>query len=80
MKVRVEVGLRPGVLDPEAATIERSLHGLGFAHVQGLRQTRVFEFELDAPNAAQAEAEARAMCEKLLANPVTESYRLSVTA
>jgi len=79
VKVRVEVGLRPGVLDPEAATIERSLHGMGFTDVRGLRQTRVFEFELEAPSAAEAEARAQAMCEKLLANPVTESYRLSVT-
>lgn len=79
MKVRVEVGLRPGVLDPEATTIERSLHGMGFTDVRGLRQTRVFEFELEARNAAEAELQARAMCEKLLANPVTESYRLSVT-
>ena len=78
MKVSVEVGLKQGVLDPEAVTIERSLLHLGFEGVSGLRKTRVFTFDLDAGDRAAAEAAVRAMCEKLLANPVIESYRFQV--
>ena len=80
MKVRVEVGLKPGVLDPEAVTIERSLGHLGFQGVSGVRKTRVFTFELDASDRASAEAQVKAMCEKLLANTVIESYRFQVDA
>jgi phosphoribosylformylglycinamidine synthase len=56
--------------------IERSLKGLGFDGVKGVRRTKVIELDLDAADAATAEAKARAMCEKLLANPVIESYRI----
>ena len=78
MKVSVEVGLKQGVLDPEAVTIERSLLHLGFEGVSGLRKTRVFTFDLEAKDRATAEASVKAMCEKLLANPVIESYRFTV--
>jgi phosphoribosylformylglycinamidine synthase subunit PurS len=78
VKVSVEVGLKQGVLDPEAVTIERSLLHLGFEGVSGLRKTRVFTFDLQASDRAAAEASVKAMCEKLLANPVIESYRFQV--
>ena len=78
MKVSVEVGLKQGVLDPEAVTIERSLRHLGFDGIKGLRKTRVFTFDIDTADRGAAEAEARAMCEKLLVNPVIESYRVQV--
>jgi phosphoribosylformylglycinamidine synthase len=76
VRARVEIGFRPGVLDPEAVAIERSLKGLGFDGVKGVRRTKVIELDLDVADAGAAEAEARAMCEKLLANPVIESYRI----
>ena len=78
MKVRVEVGLKQGVLDPEAVTIERSLLHLGFEGVSGLRKTRIFTFELATSDRAAAESQVQAMCEKLLVNPVIESYGFKV--
>ncbi|WP_027135587.1 phosphoribosylformylglycinamidine synthase subunit PurS [Geminicoccus roseus] len=75
MKVSVEVGLKQGVLDPEAVTIERSLLHLGFEGVSGMRKTRVFKFDLAVSDRGAAEAAVKAMCEKLLANPVIENYR-----
>ncbi len=78
MKARVEIGFRPGVLDPEAVAIERSLKGLGFGGVKGVRRTKVIELDLAATDSAEAEALTRAMCEKLLANPVIESYRIDL--
>ena len=78
MKARIVIGFRPGVLDPEAQAIERSLRSLGFAGVSGVRKEKVIELELAAEDRAQAEAQARDMCEKLLANPVIETYAVSV--
>jgi len=75
MRVRVEVRLKPGVLDPAAETIHRSLGQLGFADLRAVAQTRVFDLDIDKPRAEEALADARAMAERLLANPVIETWR-----
>ena len=56
MKARVEIGFRPGVLDPEAQAIGRALGSLGFDSVREVRRTKVIELELDGSDAAGAEA------------------------
>jgi phosphoribosylformylglycinamidine synthase subunit PurS len=78
VRARVEIGFRPGVLDPEAQAIGKALSSLGFEGVREVRRTKVIELELEAADRAAAEAEVRAMCERLLANPVIETYRVSV--
>jgi phosphoribosylformylglycinamidine synthase subunit PurS len=78
MKAKVAIAFRPGVLDPEAQAIERSLKGLGFGGVQGIRRTKVIELELAATDREAAAAEVGSMCERLLANPVIETYRVEV--
>ena len=78
MKARVAVSFRPGVLDPEAMAIGRSLKGLGFESVTGVRRTKLIELDLDESDRAVAESKVKAMCEKLLANPVIESYRVEI--
>lgn len=78
MKARVEVSFRPGVLDPEAQAIGRALGSLGFAGVKDVRRAKVIELELDAGDRASAETQLKAMCEQLLANPVIETYRISL--
>jgi phosphoribosylformylglycinamidine synthase len=78
VKARVEVSFRPGVLDPEAQAIQRALAGMGFAGVDGVRRTKVIELDLAAGDRASAEAQLKAMCERLLANPVIETYRVSL--
>ena len=77
MRARVEVRLKPGVLDVEGKAIEGALHGLGFGGVQGVRVGKTIEFDLEG-DGAEAEAEVRRMCEQLLANTVIESYRISL--
>jgi phosphoribosylformylglycinamidine synthase len=79
LKARVEVSFREGVLDPEAQAIGRALLSLGFGDVQNVRRTKVIELELGTADRATAESELKAMCEKLLANPVIETYRISLT-
>ncbi|MCE3290536.1 MAG: hypothetical protein K0R83_2548 [Caulobacter sp.] len=77
MKATVHVFLKPGVLDVQGKAIENALHGLGWADVNHVRVGRVLEFEVGGDKAS-AEAEVKAMCDKLLANTVIESYRVEV--
>mgnify|MGYP000923942120 CR=1 FL=1 len=78
MKARVEISFRPGVLDPEAVAIQRALGGMGFAGIDGVRRAKVIDLDLSAADRASAEAQVRSMCERLLANPVIETYRISL--
>jgi phosphoribosylformylglycinamidine synthase len=78
MKVRVEVFLKPGVLDVQGKAIEAALAGLGFKGVSDVRVGRVISFDSDSDDKAASEAEARQMAERLLANPVIESFEVEV--
>jgi phosphoribosylformylglycinamidine synthase PurS subunit len=78
MKARVHVRLKDGVLDPQGAAIARALAQLGFAGVGEVRQGKMIELHLDDRDRADAEAKVRAMCERLLANPVIETYTVSI--
>jgi phosphoribosylformylglycinamidine synthase subunit PurS len=74
MKARVHVMLKDGVLDPQGEAVRHALGTLGFDGVEGVRQGKVIEIELATGDRAAAEAQIRAMCEKLLANTVIEKY------
>jgi phosphoribosylformylglycinamidine synthase len=78
VKATVHVFLKNGVLDVQGKAVENALHGLGWPSVANARVGRVIEFELEAQDAGAAEAEVKAMCEKLLANTVIESYRVEI--
>ena len=79
MKARVKVTLKTGVLDPQGKAIEGALGSMGFAGVNGVRQGKYFEIELAETDSAKAEAQVRAMCEKLIANTVIENYVIEFT-
>jgi len=74
IKARVTVTLKNGVLDPQGKAIEGALGALGFDGVSGIRQGKVFDLELAHSDRTKAEADLKAMCEKLLANTVIENY------
>ena len=78
MRAKVEVFLKPGVLDVQGKAIEGALHGLGFGAVAGVRVGKTIEFDLAGADRAAAEVEVKAMCERLLANTVIEGYRVEV--
>jgi phosphoribosylformylglycinamidine synthase len=78
MKAKVEVFLKPGVLDVEGKAIEGALHGLGFGGVDHVRVGKTISFDLPDGDRAKAEADVKAMCERLLANTVIESYRVEI--
>ena len=78
MKAKVEVFLKPGVLDVQGKAIEGALHGLGFADVSSVRVGKTIEFDLESADRTSAEVKVKAMCDRLLANAVIEGYRVEV--
>ena len=77
MKAVVHVMLKAGVLDPQGEAVKSALGGLGFAGVNGVRQGKRIELDLDDDT---SEEQVTEMCEKLLANTVIESYRIELVA
>ena len=74
----IDVFLKPGVLDVQGKAIEGALAGLGFAGVSDVRVGRTITLDLAAADPAEAEAQAKSMCDRLLANAVIESYRVEL--
>jgi phosphoribosylformylglycinamidine synthase len=77
VKATVLVRPKPGILDPQGEAVQRSLQQLGFP-VEEARIGRVVDLELDLGDAQRTRAELERMCEQLLANPLIESYEISV--
>ncbi|HEX2341047.1 MAG TPA: phosphoribosylformylglycinamidine synthase subunit PurS [Vicinamibacterales bacterium] len=78
MRARVFVTLKPSVFDPQGRTIAEALHSLGYGGVTDVRQGKYFELDLQAGSADEAKSLAAEVADKLLANPVIESYRIEV--
>lgn len=78
LKAKVHIFLKNGVLDVQGKAVEGALGGLGWTDVSNVRVGKVLEFDLKATDKSAAETEVKAMCEKLLANTVIESYRIEV--
>ena len=79
-RIEVRVMPRTGLLDPQGQAVEHALHALGFAGVGEMRIGKHLVFRLEAPSPDEAAARARTMCDRLLANPVTEDYHVHVEA
>jgi phosphoribosylformylglycinamidine synthase len=78
IKARITVTLKNGVLDPQGKAIEHALSGMGFDSVGQVRQGKVFDVELSESDKAKAEADLKAMCDRLLANTVIENYAVEI--
>jgi phosphoribosylformylglycinamidine synthase subunit PurS len=78
IKARVTVTLKNGVLDPQGKAIEGALATLGFDGVGSVRQGKVFDIEIEGGDKAKAEADLKAMCDRLLANTVIENYAVEI--
>ena len=79
MKAQISVTLKSGVLDPQGKAIEGALSSLGFGGVEGVRQGKLFEIELDETDPEVARKQLTEMCEKLLANTVIETYQVAIS-
>ena len=80
MSYRVHVRIMPrrGLRDPQGQAVETALDALGFGGLANVHVGKAIELDVEAASADQAREQARAMCEKLLANPVTEDYDVEV--
>lgn len=78
MKAKVYVTIKENVLDPQGNAVQGALHTMGFGGVSKVRIGKYLEMELDTNDRAEAEAQLREMCEKLLANTVVEDYRFEL--
>lgn len=79
MKAKIHVTLKPGILDPQGKAIEQALATLGYTSVGNVRVGKYMELELEESAKDQADAQVKAMCERLLANTVIEEYRYELT-
>lgn len=78
MKTKVFVTLKPSILDPQGKTIAEALRTMGYDTVKSVRQGKYFELDVDAGSADEAEKTVTEVADRLLANPVIESYRVEV--
>jgi phosphoribosylformylglycinamidine synthase len=78
-RVSVHIVPRKGLLDPQGKAVADALHALGFNDVEDTRIGRHIVLDVKAESAAAAETSVKAMCDKLLANPVTEDYQIAST-
>jgi phosphoribosylformylglycinamidine synthase PurS subunit len=74
MKARVVVTIKSGVLDPQGKAIEGALRSLNVEGVASVRQGKVFDIEIEAPDRDAAARRLGEACEKLLANTIVENY------
>jgi len=77
-KITVYVTLKPILLDAQGRTVEGALHNLGYEDVTNVRIGKIIEMDFPPGDRDHIHARAAAACDKLLANPVTESYRIEV--
>ena len=77
-RARVFVTLKEGILDPQGKTVLRALKSLGYEEVDDLRIGKYMELSLDGEDREKLEARVLEMCEKLLANPIIENYRVEI--
>ena len=77
-RARVQVSLRPSVLDPAGEAARAAAARLGVAGIQRLRIGKAIEVELDAPDRAMAQQQLELLSDRLLANPVIEDWTLDV--
>ncbi len=79
MKAKIHVTLKAGILDPQGKAIEHALATLGFTDAGNVRMGKYLELEIGETARDKAEAQVKAMCEKLLANTVIEDYRYELS-
>jgi phosphoribosylformylglycinamidine synthase subunit PurS len=77
VRATILVRPKPGILDPQGEAVGSALGHLGF-DVRDARVGKLIDLELEAADAADAKAEVEQMCERLLANPLIESYEVEI--
>ena len=76
MKISVIITLKKDVLDPQGKVIHKTLDGMGFNHVNEVRQGKYFEIDTKESDPKKAKERVEEMCKRLLANLVIENYKI----
>ncbi|MDE2646730.1 MAG: phosphoribosylformylglycinamidine synthase subunit PurS [Bacteroidota bacterium] len=77
-KARITVTLRPAILDPQGKATHHALQNLGFDQISSVRIGKYMELQVSADSEEDAESATHAACEKLLANPIMEDYKVQI--
>jgi len=78
LKAKIHVTLKKGILDPQGKAIEHALETLGFKSASNVRMGKYLELDVNEQDRSKAEAQVKAMCDKLLANTIIEEYRFEL--
>jgi len=78
MIAKVEVTLKPGLLDAQGQTLQHALESLGFKGIERVRVGKLIQIEAKGGVRPGTKRELERMCQKLLANPVVETYRIEI--
>jgi len=76
--VEITVALKPGVVDAEGGTVEKSLRLLGYGKVKKVKTLKVYHIFIEGKSKKEVEKEMDDACRKLLANPVIQEYEIKV--
>jgi len=78
LKAIVTVMLKKGIFDPQGRAVQNGLESIGFDNVSKVRVGKLIEIDLKTADKASAETSVHEMCDKMLANPVVESYSFEI--
>ena len=79
-RVNVRILPRTGLLDPQGQAVEHALRALDFREASNVHVGKAIALEVDAESRDQVEARVREMCDRLLANPVTEDFEIEIAS
>lgn len=77
-KAKVNVTLRPSILDPKGKAVHHALKNLGLHEVQQVRIGKLIEMDVEAGSKDEAAKVVEAACTKLLANEVMEDFEIEI--
>ena len=77
-EAEVYISLKKSVADPQGLTVKHALESLNYKGLKDVRMGKLVRLKLDVKDKAQAEAEVKGMCEKLLANPIIEEFTFKI--
>ncbi len=78
LKAQIQVMLKKGIFDPQGQAVKNGLESVGFDSVDGVRVGKIIEIDLKSTDRNKAAGEVNEMCDRMLANPVVESYQFEI--
>jgi len=78
MKVEIFIKLKPSILDPQGKAVQNTIHSLGTTNIKNVRISKFIQMDIDAKTIEDAENQVNQICDKILANPNTETYSYQI--